>query len=174
MKRFLIPLLAALVLPTEVNANVDPAVNEMCMKAADFKGCVELNTKKSSLPKCNFFRKDKCVGELNWSNGKYVGEISNSKRNGYGTMTWANGSNYVGEWEDGKIHGKGVRTWPSGDKYSGQWKNGEEDGYGTYIWSDGEKYAGEWKNGKRTGKGTYNWSYGEKYSGEWEDGKIHG
>ena len=40
-KRFLIPLLAAITLPAAVNANVDPKVAEMCMKAADFKGCVE-------------------------------------------------------------------------------------------------------------------------------------
>ena len=41
MKRLLIPLLAALALPTAVNSNVDPKVAEMCMKAVDFKGCVE-------------------------------------------------------------------------------------------------------------------------------------
>ena len=41
MKKFLIPLLAALAIPTAVNANVDPKIVEICMKAADFKGCVE-------------------------------------------------------------------------------------------------------------------------------------
>ena len=41
MKRLLLPLLAALALPTAVNANVAPKVAEMCMKAVDFKGCVE-------------------------------------------------------------------------------------------------------------------------------------
>ena len=41
MKRLLIPLLAALALPTAVNANVDPKVAEMCMKAVDFQGCVK-------------------------------------------------------------------------------------------------------------------------------------
>jgi hypothetical protein len=40
-KRFLIPLLAAIAFPYGVNANVDPKVAEMCMKAVDFKGCVE-------------------------------------------------------------------------------------------------------------------------------------
>ena len=40
-KRFLIPLLAAITLPAVVNANVDPKVAEMCMKAADFQGCVK-------------------------------------------------------------------------------------------------------------------------------------
>ena len=41
MKRILFPLISALALPTAVNANVDPKVAEMCMKAVDFKGCVE-------------------------------------------------------------------------------------------------------------------------------------
>ena len=41
MKRSLLPLLAALALPTAVNANVDHKVAEMCMKAADFQGCVK-------------------------------------------------------------------------------------------------------------------------------------
>ena len=41
MKRFLIPFLAALALPTFVNANVDPKIAEICMKAVDFQGCVK-------------------------------------------------------------------------------------------------------------------------------------
>ena len=41
MKRFLMPLVAALAIPTTINANVDPKIAEVCMKAADFKGCVE-------------------------------------------------------------------------------------------------------------------------------------
>ena len=44
MKRLLLPLLAALALPTAVNANVDPKVAEMCMKAVDFQGCVNAMT----------------------------------------------------------------------------------------------------------------------------------
>ena len=40
MKRLLLPLQAGLAFSYEVNANVDPKVAEMCLKAADFKGCV--------------------------------------------------------------------------------------------------------------------------------------
>ena len=47
-KRFLIPLLAAITLPAVVNANVDPKVAEMWMKAADFQGCVNAMTGNSS------------------------------------------------------------------------------------------------------------------------------
>ena len=48
MKRLLLPLLAALALPNAVNANVDPKVAEICMKAVDFQGCVNAMTGKSS------------------------------------------------------------------------------------------------------------------------------
>ena len=48
MKRLLLPLLAALALPTAVNANVDPKVAEFCLKAADFAGCVKTMTSKST------------------------------------------------------------------------------------------------------------------------------
>ena len=37
MKYLLLPLLASLAYPTAVNANVDPKVAEICMKAVDFK-----------------------------------------------------------------------------------------------------------------------------------------
>ena len=37
MKRLLLTLLAAIALPTAVNANIDPKVAEMCMKAIEFQ-----------------------------------------------------------------------------------------------------------------------------------------
>ncbi len=48
MGKLLIPLLAAFALPAVVNANIDPKVAEMCMKAADFEGCVNAMTGNSS------------------------------------------------------------------------------------------------------------------------------
>ena len=50
MKRLLLPLLAAIALPTAVNANVDPKVAEICMKAVDFQGCVKAMGGESSEP----------------------------------------------------------------------------------------------------------------------------
>ena len=53
MKRLLLPLLAALALPTAVNANVDPEIAEFCLKAADFAGCVKaMTTKSTDIPRC--------------------------------------------------------------------------------------------------------------------------
>ena len=194
MKRFLISLLAAVALPVAVKANVDPRVNEMCMKATDYKGCVELNTKKSNLPKCNFIRRDNCIKEITYTNGKYIGAILNNKRNGYGIMTWQNGDKYSGQWKDGKpngigtvnyydgdkyvgewkngeFHGRGVRTWPRGDKYSGQYRFGKEYGYGTYYWPSGNKYVGEWVSGTRTGQGTFFWADGTSWTGKFINDK---
>ena len=47
MKRLLLPLLAALALPTVVNANVDPEVHKLCLSAADYLGCVKAMSTKS-------------------------------------------------------------------------------------------------------------------------------
>ena len=51
MKRLIIPFLSFIALPTAIQANIDPKVAEMCMKASDFQGCVKsmsvINEKKS-------------------------------------------------------------------------------------------------------------------------------
>ena len=48
MKRLLLSLLAALALPTAVNANVDPKVHKLCLPAADYLGCVKAMTTNST------------------------------------------------------------------------------------------------------------------------------
>ena len=44
MKRLLLPLLAALALPTAVKGEIDPKVRKACLPAADFEGCVNAYT----------------------------------------------------------------------------------------------------------------------------------
>ena len=44
MKRFLLPLLAAIALPTAVNAEVDKKIHELCLPANDYAGCIEFQT----------------------------------------------------------------------------------------------------------------------------------
>ena len=41
MKRLFIPFLSFIALPSAIQANIDPKVAEMCMKASDFQGCVK-------------------------------------------------------------------------------------------------------------------------------------
>ena len=48
MKLLLIPLLAALALPTAVEANVNRRVHKLCLPAADYLGCVKAMTTKSN------------------------------------------------------------------------------------------------------------------------------
>ena len=154
--------------------NVDPKVNEMCLKAADYKGCVELNTKKTSLPKCNIFRKDNCIGEIISSIGKYEGELSNNMPNGYGTLTLYEGYTYVGQWKDGKYHGQGTYFYNDGNRYEGEWKDDKKHGQGTYFFKNGDRYKGKWKDDKKPDQGTYYYNDGDRYKGEYKDNKRHG
>lgn len=50
-----------------------------------------------------------------------LGEVSNGKRNGFGTLILANK-----------------------DKYQGQWKNDLKHGIGYYYYANGEFYKGDW------------------------------
>ena len=52
MKRLLLPLLAALTLPTAVNAEkIDKEIAEFCLKATDFAGCVKTMSKETNIKK---------------------------------------------------------------------------------------------------------------------------
>ena len=179
MKRLLLPLIAALALPTAVNANVDPRINQMCMSASDYKGCVELYTEKFTLPKCNTFRKTKCTGEIKYTNATYVGEKSNEKEHGFGTLYFNNGNRYVGQFVDGERTGQGTLYWADGDAYVGQWRNDKRHGQGTFYWADGDTYVGQFVDGERTGQGTFVWGeaskwFGDRYVGQFKNGKRHG
>ena len=155
MKRLLLPLLAVLALTPAVNAKIDLRINERCVGSADNKGCVELNTEIVSLPKCDSYRKNNCTGELRYTNAFYVGEISNGKEHGFGTMNWAGGDKYVGQWVNGERDGQGTYYWATGDKYVGQFKNSKRHGQGTLFYSGGDRWSGEWEWGKKTKNGSY-------------------
>ena len=47
MKRLLLPLLAALALPTAVNAEISDELHKKCLEARDYAGCVKTNKKLS-------------------------------------------------------------------------------------------------------------------------------
>ena len=48
MKRLLLPLLAALALPTTVNAEISDELHMKCLEARDYAGCVRTNKKLST------------------------------------------------------------------------------------------------------------------------------
>ena len=47
MKRLLLPLLAALALPTAVNAEFDPEAHQLCINQKNYIGCMTTNSKSS-------------------------------------------------------------------------------------------------------------------------------
>ena len=83
MKRFLLlPLLAALALPTAVNANVDPKVHKLCLPATDYFGCVKaMTTKSTDIPNIRIIEGEKeitgnsCPKGYAYSGGGYCSEI---------------------------------------------------------------------------------------------------
>ena len=68
--------------------------------------------------------------------GSYVGEVDqrSRERNGYGKMTFDNGSYYEGGFVNNKYEGdKCVYRWPNGDEYEGGFKDGMFHGVGIYC-----------------------------------------
>ena len=63
MQRLLLPLLAALALPTAVNAGVDPEVHNLCKDVSDYMGCVKANSEDEKF-KLGEKQKDFC--DLEW------------------------------------------------------------------------------------------------------------
>ncbi len=61
-----------------------------------------------------------------YSNGYYVGEFKNGKKDGIGTYYWNDGDKYTGGWKDGKIHGIGKYTYANGHEYWFLHENGVE------------------------------------------------
>ena len=54
MKKFLIPLLAAISLPTSINAGVDPEIHKLCLPAADYLGCIKAQSGNSNQMRITF------------------------------------------------------------------------------------------------------------------------
>ena len=95
----------------------------------------------------------------------YHGNMKDGKRNGRGTMHYADRRKYVGEWKDDKYHGKGTYYFVSGDRYVGEFKDDKKNGRGTFYWADGARYEGEFKDNWANGQGTYYFADGERYEG---------
>ena len=87
MKKITIALFTFIALPTAIQANIDPKVAEMCMKATDFEGCVKSMSgiKKNNLsPKSEYdnalvlLESGDSSGAINAVN-KYLEKNKNSK-----------------------------------------------------------------------------------------------
>lgn len=105
--------------------------------------------------------------------GEYEGDVVGGKRQGYGKMTWNDGSEYIGYWDNDTPHGKGTFKSNGVLTYDGNWKHNEWHGYGVWYYSTGAKYYdGQWQDGKRHGYGTeYDGDGKILYQGQWRDGE---
>ena len=82
--------------------------------------------------------------------GRYEGNFTNGKLDGFGIYLWLNGDRYEGEWRDGDLNGKGIFSWSNGTSYEGGWKDGRKHGYGK-IRSSEVVYEGEFIDGYISG-----------------------
>ena len=105
---------------------------------------------------------------LEFSDGKYTGEVLNNKPHGRGKYVWKWGdvSIYEGYYKDGQRNGLGMVTFRSGDIYVGNFVDDYRDGEGVMFWKHGDYYYGQYVHGKHEGKGSYYYSTGDKYEGE--------
>lgn len=122
-------------------------------------------------------------GEIKQADDVYSGAIRGGKRNGFGTVNYANGDLYEGEWLDDCRHGTGklqlhkvTQLGPNlfGWRYTGGFVEDQFGGHGTLLLDvEGNKYAGNWKDGVRSGCGREEVG-GDVYEGQFDQDTRHG
>ena len=96
------------------------------------------------------FQEDEAVkGTTVFSDGaRYIGELHNGARHGFGVYKFADGSEFEGESVMNMFEGKGKMTWTDGGWYEGEWSQGEIHGFGKEIRPDGTlRHEGRWSKG---------------------------
>ncbi|CAD7957559.1 unnamed protein product [Amoebophrya sp. A25] len=104
---------------------------------------------------------------------QYIGQHSNSMKNGTGVYIWNDGTRYVGSFKNDVIEGEGVFHDRDG-VYKGAFVDSLQHGYGTYTYTDGSVYTGQFQEGERHGQGKIAWEDGSSYEGQWADNAMHG
>lgn len=112
---------------------------------------------------------------ISYSYGKYVGDIVNNTKHGYGTMTYKNGDRYVGCFYDNQID-EGTYYYCNGDVYTGIFdENGLMDGLGEYTFANGNYYRGKFEEDTFCGFGSYYIAEtGELYIGNFYNNNYYG
>jgi hypothetical protein len=81
-----------------------------------------------------------------------VGVALLPKPSGQGIVTFANGDRYVGAVSDGRRNGRGTLTFANGTKYIGEFKDAKQEGQGTHFDVDQSIISsGIWAGGKYLG-----------------------
>ena len=105
---------------------------------------------------------------------RFTGLLVNGRRDGKGTMTWADGGSYDGGWRNDMRDGRGIMMSPDGSRYEGDWSNDRKFGRGVMAWADGQHYKGAWRDDQPHGSGTMKWADGTSYQGRFFKGKPNG
>lgn len=136
----------------------------------------------------NIYGDDIMGGEM-----KYIGNLKNGKKHGYGILKFKDGleykgqfadnfisgygiikcheKNYEGFWEKNQKHGEGIETYCDGRIYRGNFLYDKKDGYGEFSWPNGSRFKGTFKAGKQDGEGIFIFSNGSVKRGLWKNGK---
>ena len=86
-----------------------------------------------------------CIQEHNpIDNTTFQGTFVLGLKEGYGTLSYADGSSYKGQWKQNKMHGAGELEIYFGKKYKGQFKDNMMHGKGVFEWPDGKRYEGQY------------------------------
>ncbi len=116
---------------------------------------------------------DNTIKIKKYSNGIYIGQLKNDKRNGEGKMKYDNGDEYNGYWKNDKKDGTGKMIYDNEDEYNGKWEN---DMFieGTITYNNDEEYKGKIENEKKNGYGEMTYYNGNIYKGNWKNDKRNG
>jgi hypothetical protein len=102
------------------------------------------------------------------------GEVKNGQFEGYGIMTYNDGSCYMGDWVNNRREGFGIYRSVKGTEYAGQWKAGTRHGKGVFLSESGEEYHGDWVEGRMEGVGQLTALNGDMYEGHFVSNKFNG
>ena len=104
---------------------------------------------------------------------KYIGELEDNQKHGYGILYYNNHENYIryeGFWKKNKKYSKGTMIYKDGSTYIGHWNNDMREGEGVIYYENGEKFCGHFKEDKKNGKGIfYSQNYNSIYLGLYKD-----
>ena len=112
---------------------------------------------------------------LNQKYESYVGEFKNGIKDGYGTLTYSDGSTYIGEFKNDVRHGLGTFTnngkLTKGTVYVGEFKNDLYHGFGKITFPEGQGFEGTFVNNEMNGQITMLYPDGSKRIVEFLNGK---
>jgi hypothetical protein len=114
-------------------------------------------------------------GILKWGEiALYMGYFVNNKATGWGRFKDGDGDEYLGKFLDSKASGYGIYSHNNGASYEGLWFEDSQHGEGEEVWLENYKFRGCYYRGKKQGIGIHYWPDKAFYEGEWLENCLHG